>query len=108
MFILGSGKILLSTTILNIVLEFVFRELDDIRGSSESDLIRIATIMEILRQVFRYQPKSRGHTDIHSYNHCSSSGSCFCPSYRPGCKIPNGYVADDSYLCRFCTCAGYV
>ena len=46
--LLGSGKLLLSIIILYVVLECVFYELNDIRGSPESTLIRRATTLEML------------------------------------------------------------
>ena len=61
--LLGSGKICLSTTILNMVLECVCRELNDIRGSSKSNLIRRATAVGMLRQKVRCtKPKAKFHT----------------------------------------------
>ena len=46
--LLGSGKLLLSIIILYVVLECVFYELNDIRGSPKSNLIRRATIVGML------------------------------------------------------------
>ena len=46
--LLGYGKLLLSITILNVVLENVYHELNDIRGIPKSNLIRRATIVGML------------------------------------------------------------
>ena len=52
--ILGSGKLLLSIMILNMVPEYVFNELNDIMSSDKSNLTRRATTMVMLNQEVRY------------------------------------------------------
>ena len=52
--LLGYGKLLLRIIILYVVLECVFYELNDIRGSPKSNLIRRATIVGMLIHEVRY------------------------------------------------------
>ena len=52
--LLGSGKLLLSIIILNMIPEYVFHELNDIRSSAKSNPTRRATTMVMLSQEVRY------------------------------------------------------
>ena len=52
--LLGSGKLLLSIIILNMIPEYVFHELNDIRSSAKSKLTRRATNVVMLSQEVRY------------------------------------------------------